>query len=442
MSRSTLTVRDDRTGKEYVLPIDNGAIRATDLLQIKADENDPGLVSYDASFLNTASCKSKVTFIDGDRGILHYRGYPIEELAEKSTYLEVAYLIVKGELPTTSHLAMWRHNITMHTMVHENVKRFMQGFRYDAHPMGMLVATVGALSTFYPEAKNVTDLESRRKQTRRLIGKMPTIAAFAYRNSRGLPYVYPDNDLSYTGNFLSMLFKMTELKYRPDPVLEHALDVLFVLHADHEQNCSTTAARVVGSSLADPYSVVAAAAAALSGPRHGGANEEVVRMLHEIGSVSNVPALIKAVKAGERRLMGFGHRVYKNYDPRAKIIKQVAHQVFEVTGRSPLIDIAVELEKIALDDEYFVKRKLYPNVDFYSGIIYEAMGFPMEMFPVLFAIPRTAGWMAQWAELVLDEEQKISRPKQLYLGHEKRSYVPLDTRRESGPQETEVYGPI
>jgi citrate synthase len=442
MASPTLTIRDDRTGKEYVIPIEHGAIRATDLAQIKVDAEDPGLTSYDAAFLNTAACKSKVTYIDGDRGILRYRGIPIEELAEKSTYLEVAYLIVKGELPTTSHLAMWRHNITMHTMVHENVKRFMQGFRYDAHPMGMLVATVGALSTFYPEAKNVTDLESRRKQTRRLIGKMPTIAAFAYRNSRGLPFVYPDNDLSYTGNFLSMLFKMTELKYRPDPVLEHALDVLFVLHADHEQNCSTTAARVVGSSLADPYSVVAAAAAALSGPRHGGANEEVVRMLHGIGSVSNVPALIKAVKAGERRLMGFGHRVYKNYDPRAKIIKEVAHQVFEVTGKSPLIDIAVELEKIALDDEYFVKRKLYPNVDFYSGIIYEAMGFPMEMFPVLFAIPRTAGWMAQWAELVLDEEQKISRPKQLYMGPEARPYAPLDIRRDVGVQETEVEGPL
>jgi len=443
MARPTLTIRDDRTGKEYVIPIEDGAIRATELGKIKVDDEDPGLISYDAAFLNTASCKSKVTFIDGDRGILRYRGYPIEELAEKSTYLEVAYLIVKGELPTTSHLAMWRHNITMHTMVHENVKRFMQGFRYDAHPMGMLVATVGALSTFYPEAKNVSDLESRRVQTRRLIGKMPTIAAFAYRHSRGLPYVYPDNDLSYAGNFLSMLFKMTELKYRPDPVLEHALDVLFTLHADHEQNCSTTAARVVGSSLADPYSVVAAAAAALSGPRHGGANEEVVRMLHEIGSVSNVPTLIKAVKEGDRRLMGFGHRVYKNYDPRAKIIKDVAHQVFEVTGKSPLIDIALELEKIALDDEYFVKRRLYPNVDFYSGIIYEAMGFPMEMFPVLFAIPRTAGWMAQWAELVLDEEQKISRPKQLYMGHEERPYAALDSRRDAGAQEeTEVHGPI
>jgi citrate synthase len=442
MAKETLTVRDDRTGKEYVLPIEHGSIRATDLAQIKAHADDGGLVSYDPAFMNTAACKSKVSYIDGDRGILRYRGYPIEELAEKSTYLETAYLIVKGELPTTSHLAMWRRNITMHTMVHENLKRFMQGFRYDAHPMGMLVATVGALSTFYPDARDVMDLESRRMQTRRLIGKMPTIAAFAYRNSRGLPFVYPDNDLSYTGNFLSMLFRMTELTYRPDPILEHALDLLFILHADHEQNCSTTAARVVGSALADPYSVVAAAAAALSGPRHGGANEEVVRMLREIGSVNNIPGLIKQVKAGERRLMGFGHRVYKNYDPRAKIIKECAHQVFEVTGKSPLIDIALELERIALDDEYFVKRKLYPNVDFYSGIIYDAMGFPVEMFPVLFAIPRTAGWMAQWAELVLDEEQRISRPKQLYVGRDERPYLPLDARRDIGAKETEVRGPL
>ncbi len=442
MAKETLTVRDDRTGKEYVIPIELGSIKATDLAQIKAHPEDSGLMSYDPAFMNTAACKSKVTFIDGDRGILHYRGYPIEELAEKSTYLETAYLIVKGELPTTSHLAMWRRNITMHTMVHENLKHFMQGFRYDAHPMGMLVGTVGALSTFYPDARDVMDLESRRMQTRRLIGKMPTIAAFAYRHSRGLPFVYPDNDLSYTGNFLSMLFKMTELTYRPDPVLEHALDLLFILHADHEQNCSTTAARVVGSSLADPYAVVAAAAAALSGPRHGGANEEVVRMLRAIGSLNDIPGLIKQVKAGERRLMGFGHRVYKNYDPRAKIIKDCAHQVFEVTGRSPLIDIALELERIALEDDYFVKRRLYPNVDFYSGIIYDAMGFPMEMFPVLFAIPRTAGWMAQWAELVLDEEQRISRPRQLYIGHGERPYPPLDTRRDVGPQETEVRGPL
>jgi citrate synthase len=442
MAKETLTVRDDRTGKEYVIPIELGAIRATDLAQIKAGSDDAGLVSYDPAFMNTAACKSKVSYIDGDRGILRYRGYPIEQLAEQSTYLETAYLVVKGELPTTSHLAMWRHNITMHTMVHENLKRFMQGFRYDAHPMGMLVGTVGALSTFYPDAKDVMDLESRRMQTRRLIGKIPTIAAFAYRHSRGLPFVYPDNELSYAGNFLAMLFKMTELKYRPDPVLEHALDVLFILHADHEQNCSTTAARVVGSALADPYAVVAAAAAALSGPRHGGANEEVVHMLREIGSLSNIPALIKQVKAGERRLMGFGHRVYKNYDPRAKIIKEIAHQVFQVTGKSPLIDIALELEKIALDDDYFVKRKLYPNVDFYSGIIYDAMGFPVEMFPVLFAIPRTAGWTAQWAEMLLDEEQRIARPKQLYIGHGERSYPALDRRRDVGAQETEIRGPL
>jgi citrate synthase len=442
MAKSTLTVRDDRTGKEYVIPIEDGAVRATDLAQIKLGPDDRGLISFDNGFLNTAACRSKVSYIDGDHGILRYRGYPIEELAEKSTYLETAYLIVKGELPTTSHLAMWRHNITMHTMVHENLKRFMQGFRYDAHPMGMLVGTVGALSTFYPDARDVLDLESRRMQTRRMIGKIPTIAAFAYRHTRGLPYVYPDNDLSYTGNFLAMLFKMTELKYRPNPVLEHALDVLFILHADHEQNCSTTAARVVGSALADPYSVVAAAAAGLSGPRHGGANEEVVRMLREIGSVNNIPGLIKQVKAGERRLMGFGHRVYKYFDPRAQIIKEVARQVFEVTGRSPLHDIALELERIALEDDYFVKRRLYPNVDFYSGIIYDAMGFPVDMFPVLFAIPRTSGWMAQWAEMVLDEDPRIARPRQLYSGYGERHYLPLDARRDVGAKETEVRGPL
>jgi citrate synthase len=442
MADSSLTITDNRTGKVYTVPIEHDAIRATDLARITAPANGPGLTCYDPAFANTASCKSRITYIDGDRGILRYRGYPIEELAEKSSYLEVAYLIVKGELPTTTHFAMWKRNINLHTMVHENLKNFMNGFRYDAHPMGILIATVGALSTFYPEARNVTDLESRRMQTRRLIGKMPTIAAFAYRHSRGLPYVYPDNDLSYTGNFLAMLLRMTERTYVPNPVLEHALDVLFVLHADHEQNCSSTAARVTGSALADPYAVVAAAAAALSGPRHGGANEEVVHMLREIGSVQNIPALIKQVKAGERRLMGFGHRVYKNYDPRAKIIKETAHKVFEVTGRSPLIDIALELERIALDDEYFVKRKLYPNVDFYSGIIYDAMGFPVEMFPVLFAIPRTSGWMAQWAELITDEEQRISRPKQLYVGHEQRAYVPLDMRRDGGALETEVRGPL
>jgi citrate synthase len=438
----TLTVKDDRTGKSYTIPIERGGINAAELSKIKTGPDDPGIVSYDPSFGNTAACKSKIGFIDGDKGILRYRGYPIEELAEKSSYLEVAYLIVKGELPTASRFAMWQHNIKTHTLVHENLKRFMEGFRYDAHPMGILIATVGALSTFYPEARNVNDVHSRRMQTRRLIGKMPTIAAFAYRHSRGQPYVYPDNELSYSGNFLNMLFKMTELRYKPDPVLEKALDVLFILHADHEQNCSTSTMRLVGSSLADPYSCVSAAAAALSGPRHGGANEEVVHMLHEIGSTAKIPELIKQVKAGERRLMGFGHRVYKNHDPRAKIIRQMAHEVFEVTGKNPLIDIAIELERIALQDDYFIKRKLYPNVDFYSGIIYEAMGFPVEMFPVLFAIPRTAGWMAQWAELLTDEEQRIARPKQIYIGHDARPYVPIEQREDVGAEETEVRGPL
>ncbi len=442
MAKNVLTVIDERTGKRYELPIDQDAIRAADLAQIRTAPDRPGLVSYDPALVNTATCKSKVSFIDGERGVLRYRGYPIEELADKSTFLETAYLIVKGELPTTSHSRMWQHNIKMHTMIHENLKHFIEGFRYDAHPMGILIGTVGALSTFYPEAKNVTNLESRRAQTRRLIGKMPTIAAFAYRHSRGLPYVYPDNELAYTGNFLSMMFRMTETKYQPDPILEHALEVLFILHADHEQNCSTSTMRMIGSSLADPYSAVAGACAALGGPRHGSANEEVVRMLHEIGSVDRIPALVKQVKTGERRLMGFGHRVYKNYDPRARIIKRVAHQVFEVTGRNPLIDIAIELERIALEDDYFVSRRLYPNVDYYSGIIYEAMGFPTTMFPVLFAIARTAGWMAQWAELVLDEEQKIARPKQIYTGAEERSYVPLDLRRDGGAVETEVSGPL
>src|SRR5881398_4108082 len=438
MASPTLTITDNRTGKRYDLPIEHDAIRATDLAQIRVAPGEPGLVSYDPALLNTAACKSKVSYIDGERGILRYRGYPIEELAEKSSFLETAYLIVKGELPTTSHFRMWQYNIKMHTLVHENLKQFIQGFRYDAHPMGILIGTVGALSTFYPEAKHVTDLESRRVQTRRLIGKMPTIAAFAYRHSRGLPYVYPDNDLSYTGNFLSMMFKMTELKYKPDPVLERALDVLFILHADHEQNCSSTTMRAIGSAHSDPYAAVAGAAAALGGPRHGSANEEVVRMLHEIGSADRIPALIKRVKAGELRLTGFGHRVYKNYDPRAKIIKRIAYEVFEVTGKNPLIDIALELEHIALQDDYFVTRRLYPNVDFYSGIIYEAMGLPVAMFPVLFAIARTAGWMAQWAELVLDEEQKITRPKQLYLGYDERHYVPLDGRAEGGPREDAV----
>ncbi|MET0153695.1 MAG: citrate synthase [Candidatus Binatia bacterium] len=438
MAKDTLTITDNRTGKQYEIPVEHGAIRAMDLRQIKTDAEDFGLMTYDPAFTNTASCKSRITYIDGDKGILRYRGYPIEELAEKSDYLETAYLIVKGELPNRQHFEMWKRNITLHTMVHENVKKFMDGFRYDAHPMGMLVGTIGALSTFYPDAKNIFDLESRRVQTRRLIGKVPTIAAFAYRHSRGLPYVYPDNDLSYAGNFLAMLFKMTELVYKPNPVLERALDVLFILHADHEQNCSTNAVRSVGSSQVDPYSAVAAAAAALYGPLHGGANEAVIRMLMEIGSIANVPAAVKKFKAGEGRLMGFGHRVYKNYDPRAKIIKRIAEEVFEVTGKNPLIDIAVELERIALQDDYFVKRKLYPNVDFYSGIIYQAMGFPMTMFPVLFAIPRTSGWLAQWAEMVRDSEQKIARPRQLYIGEEERRWLAIAQRPEPSSREDAV----
>jgi citrate synthase len=438
MPKDTLTIIDNRTGKQYEIPIELGTIRAMDLREIKTGPEDFGLMTYDPAFTNTASCKSRVTFIDGDKGILRYRGYPIEQLAEKSTYLETAYLIVKGELPNRQHLEVWDHNITIHTMVHENIKKFMDGFRYDAHPMGMLVSTIGALSTFYPEAKNIFDLESRRVQTRRLIGKVPTIAAFAYRQTLGLPYVYPDNDLSYTGNFLAMLFKMTELKYKPDPVLERALDVLFILHADHEQNCSTNAVRSVGSSQVDAYSAVAAATAALYGPLHGGANEAVIRMLMDIGSVANVSNAIKKFKAGEGRLMGFGHRVYKNYDPRAKIIKRIADEVFEVTGKNPLIDIASELERIALEDDYFVKRKLYPNVDFYSGIIYQAMGFPMTMFPVLFAIPRTSGWLAQWAEMVRDPEQKIARPRQIYIGENERRWLPIDERPEPSSREDAV----
>ncbi len=438
MAKDSITLIDNRTGKSYEVAIFYGtypeygaAVGAVDLRQIKASEDDFGLMSYDPAFMNTASCQSRITFVDGDKGILRYRGYTIEELAEKSTYLETAYLILYGELPTKAELDQWMHDITFHTIIHENIKKFMDGFHYDAHPMGMLVSTVAALSTFYPDAKLIFDAESRKKQTCRLVGKMPTLAAFAYRHSLGMPYAYPDNDLSYTGNFLNMLFKMTEVKYKPDPILERALDVLFILHADHEQNCSTNAMRCVGSSQADPYCSVAAAAAALYGPLHGGANEAVLKMLSEIGSKGKVPEFIKKVKAGEGRLMGFGHRVYKNYDPRAKIIKQVADQVFEITGRNALLDIALELERIALEDEYFIKRKLYPNVDFYSGIIYQAMGFPVEMFPVLFAIPRTSGWIAQWEELLLDPEQKISRPRQVYLGPDKRSYVRMEQREAS-----------
>jgi citrate synthase len=427
MASETLTITDNRTGKQYEIPIKNGAIKATDLFQIRITEDD-GIVSYDPGFMNTASCQSKITYIDGDRGILRYRGYPIEQIAEKSTYLETAYLVLYGELPNKAQLEEWNHNITYHSIIHENIKKLIDGFHHDAHPMGILLSTVGALSTFYPEAKKIFDVKSRHDQTYRLISKMPTLAAFAYRHSLGLPYSYPDNDLSYTGNFLNMLFKMTELKYKPNPVLERALDILFILHADHEQNCSANAMRSVGSSQVDPYSAVAAAAAALYGPLHGGANEAVLRMLMEIGAKDKVPEFIKKVKGGEGRLMGFGHRVYKNYDPRAKIIKEVADQVFEVKGRNPLLDIALELERIALSDDYFIKRKLYPNVDFYSGLIYQSMGLPMDMFPVLFAIPRTSGWIAQWEEMLTDPDQKLARPKQVYLGAEIRDYVPMEKR--------------
>jgi citrate synthase len=428
MSQNTLTITDNRTGKTYELPIKNGTIRALDLRQIKLDAGDFGMMTYDPAFANTASCISKITFIDGDRGILMYRGYPIEELAEKSTYLETSYLVLHGELPTRAQLDDWTWHITHHTFIHESIKKFLDGFHYDAHPMGMLISTVAALSTFYKDAKDIFNPESRRKQTFRLIGKMPTLAAFAYRHSLGMPLAYPDNDLSYSGNFLNMLFKTTEAKYKPNPVLERALDVLFILHADHEQNCSANAMRSVGSSHVDPYSAIAAAAAALYGPLHGGANEEVLLMLREIGSVKNVPDYIKRVKAKEKLLMGFGHRVYKNYDPRAKIIKKIAYDVFEVMGKNPLIDIALECERIALSDDYFISHKLYPNVDFYSGLIYEAMGFPASMFTALFAIGRTSGWIAQWQELLLDPEQKISRPRQVYLGYEKRGYIPIDHR--------------
>jgi citrate synthase len=425
----TLTITDNRTGKQYELPITDGTIRANDLKKIKVNDDDQGLATYDPAFMNTAACRSRITFIDGDKGILLYRGYPIEQLAEKSTYLETAYLILFGELPSPKQLAEWTHQITMHTMVHENIKKFMEGFQYDAHPMGVFISTVGALSTFYTDGKQIFDQGSRQRQIHRLIAKVPTIAAYAYRHSIGRPYVYPDNELSFTGNFLNMLFKMTELKYKPNPALERALDVLFILHADHEQNCSTSAMRSIGSSQVDPYSALAGAAAALYGPLHGGANEAVLRMLGEIGSTDNIPAFIKKVKAGEGRLMGFGHRVYKSYDPRAKIIKKAAYEVFEVTGKNPLLEIALELERIALEDEYFVKRKLYPNVDFYSGLIYQAMGFDVEMFPVLFAIARTVGWVAQWEEMLLDEDQKIARPKQIYTGAQTRDYVEMDQRK-------------
>ncbi len=426
--RDTLSITDNRTGRQYEIPVKHGTIRAIDLRQIKVQEADFGMMSYDPAFTNTAACTSRVTFIDGDQGILRYRGYPIEQLADKSTYLETAYLILHGELPTKAQIADWSYHVTHHTFIHESIKKFLDGFHYDAHPMGMLISTVAALSTFYPDAKDIFNPDSRRKQTYRLIGKMPTLAAFAYRHSLGMPFVYPDNELSYAGNFLNMLFRTTELKYRPNPTLERALDILFILHADHEQNCSANAMRSVGSSHVDPYSATAAATAALYGPLHGGANEEVLHMLLEIGSVNRVPEYIKRVKSGEKRLMGFGHRVYKNYDPRAKIIKHIAYDVFDVMGKNPMIDIALECERIALEDDYFITRRLYPNVDFYTGLIYQSMGFPVTMFPVLFAIPRTSGWIAQWEEMLLDAEQKIARPRQVYLGADERSYIPIEHR--------------
>ena len=431
MAKDSLSITDNRTGKAYEIPVKDGAIRTADLRQIKVEADDFGLLGYDPAFLNTASCRSAITFIDGDKGILRYRGYDVAELAEKSSFTETAYLVLNGELPTKDELQAFTNEVTLHTFLHENVRRFIAGFRYDAHPMGVLIGTVGALSTFYPEAKNVRDAANRKQQIVRLLAKMPTIAAWSYRHSLGFPFIYPDNSLSFAGNLLSMMKKMAEPKYFVDPAIERALDVLFILHADHEQNCSTASVRAVGSSLVDPYCAVAAGAAALYGPLHGGANEAVLRMLVEIGSVSNISAFINEVKTGkgEKRLMGFGHRVYKNYDPRAKVIKKLADDVFKVTGRNPLLDVALELEKIALNDEYFIKRRLYPNVDFYSGLIYQAIGFPVDMFPVLFAIPRTAGWLAQWEEMLGDEEQKIARPRQIYTGPGERKYAGVAERK-------------
>jgi citrate synthase len=424
----SLSVTDNRTGKSYELPIEDGTVRGMDLRQIKTGEEDFGLMVYDPAYMNTASCRSSITYIDGDAGILQHRGYPIEQLCEHSSYLEVAYLIINGALPTTAQLEHWVHEITIHTFVHENVKDFMQGFRYDANPMGMLVASVGALSTFYPDANQIHDEDIRAIQIIRLLAKMPTLAAFAFRHNMGQPYVYPDNDLNYAGNFLGMMYKMTELKYEPDPRLERALDVLFILHADHEQNASTSAVRSVGSTQVDPYSAVAGGVAALYGPLHGGANEAALRMLKRIESVENIPGFLAGVKDGKERLMGFGHRVYKNYDPRARIIRKYLDDVFEVRGKSPLLEVATELEKRALDDDYFTSRKLYPNVDFYSGLIYEALGLPVAMFPVMFAIGRTSGWIAQWLEMVNDSEQKIARPRQIYTGERDRDYVPIAQR--------------
>jgi citrate synthase len=428
MSNDTLTITDNRTGKTYEIPIENDTIHAIDLRQIRVNPDDFGMMSYDPAYLNTAACKSTITFIDGDKGILRYRGYPIEQLAEQSSFLEVAYLLLKGQLPSKDELDYWSNRIMRHTYVHENLTELMKAFRYDSHPMAMLISSIAAMSTFHPEAKRFNDSKILEKQVWRILGKLPTVAAFAYRRRIGRPFNYPDSSLGYTGNFLYMLDHMNERDYQVNSTLAHALDVLFILHADHEQNCSTSAMRAIGSSRVDPYSAMAGAAAALFGPLHGGANEAVLRMLNEIESVSNVPAYIERVKQGEMRLMGFGHRVYKNYDPRASIIKKVAYQVFDVTGSNALIDIALELERIALEDNYFVSRKLYPNVDFYSGIIYQAMGFPVDMFPVLFAIPRAAGWLAQWIEMVNDSEQKIARPRQIYLGPDQLDYVPVDER--------------
>ncbi|NCQ59837.1 MAG: citrate synthase [Myxococcales bacterium] len=428
MANESLTVTDNRTGKTYEFAVKNGTISAMELRQIKTSEQDFGLMSYDPSYMNTASTESRITFIDGAKGILRYRGYPIEQLAEQSSFLEVSYLLQQGELPSRRQLDEFTHNITYHTMVHENIRELVDAFRYDAHPMGILLSTVGALSTFYPDARDIESEETRRLQAYRLMAKMPTIAAYAYRHRRGLPYIYPDNDLSYAGNFLNMLFCMTERRYKPNPVVEKALDVLFILHADHEQNCSASAMRAVGSSHVDPFSSLAAATAALYGPLHGGANEAVIRMLNEIGSKAKIPEFIERAKKGEVRLMGFGHRVYKNYDPRATVIKKLAYQVFDAVGKNPMIDLALELERIALEDEYFVSRKLYPNVDFYSGLIYQSMGLPMDLFPVIFAIGRTPGWLAQWEEMLTDPAQKIARPRQVYLGENERPYVPLSDR--------------
>ena len=428
MADETLSITDNRTGNSFELPITDGTVRAMDFRQMKTSDEDFGLMVYDPAYKNTASCRSAITFIDGDKGILRYRGYPIEQLAEESNYLEVAYLLLNGELPTQAEADAWTNEVTTHTYVHEFLKTCMEGYRYDAHPMGRLVAFLGTLSTFYTSSKDVRNPNCRREHIVKIISKLPTVAAWAYRHSLGRPYVYPNNDLSYCGNFLSMLFKLAEPTYQVNPILERALDVLFILHADHEQNCSASAARAVGSSEADPYVSLAAASAALYGPLHGGANEAVLRMLDDIGDVKNIPDFMEGVKKGERKLMGFGHRVYKNYDPRARVIKKLADQVFEVTGRNPRLDIALELEKIALNEDYFVKRKLYPNVDFYSGLIYQAMGFPTSMFPVLFAIPRASGWLAQWSEMLEDDEQKIARPRQIYVGHDQRDYVPMNKR--------------